>query len=485
MPDYDFDLGVIGGGAAGLTAASGAAQLGARTLLVEREGKLGGDCLHYGCVPSKTLIRTAHVRRLMQDAARYGLPGPELPPVDFSRVAARIREVVDAIQEHDSVERFCALGVRVEFGRARFLDEHTAEVDGRRFSARSWLVATGSSPGGPDLPGLAETPHLTNREIFSLDRLPRSLLVLGAGPIACELAQAFARLGSRVEVIQRSPRILSREDPDMAEVVQTAMAEEGVVFHLGTRIVAVREAGGLKEVEFETADGARRIARGEQLLSALGRTANVEGLGLADAGVEATARGLAVDARMRTSAGHIYAAGDVTGEHRYTHAAGYEGGVVVANAVLRLPRKADYALLPRCTYTWPELAGIGLSETAARAAGRDVDVVVEEFAANDRALAEGEGRGRLKLLLEKGKPVGVQIAGPRAGDILAEWVAVMGGGVKLSALAGAMHPYPTLAEINKRAAGAWLAPKLFSATTRRALKFFFNYKGNACIPDDG
>ena len=482
MADFDYDIGIIGGGAAGLTTASGAAQLGARTLLVEREGRLGGDCLHYGCVPSKTLIHSAHVYHQMRHAARWGLPQPDVPPVDFAQVRARIRQVVDHIQEHDSVERFCSLGARVEFGQARFSDEHVVEVDGRRLSARTWLVATGSSPGLPPYPGLAETPHLTNKELFSLGRLPASLVVLGAGPIACEMAQAFARLGSRVQVVQRSMQILSKEDSDMAEIVMDAMAAEGVVFHLGATVREVRLAGGLREVEFELANGDVKTARGEELLVALGRTPNTQGLDLEAVGVDIEGRGIPVDARMRTSRKHIFAAGDVTGRHQFTHAAGYEGSIVVANAVLRLPRKADYTLMPRCTYTWPELACVGLSERAAREAGREVDVVVERFADNDRALAEAETEGVLKVLLEKGRPVGAQIAGPHAGELLAEWVAVMGGGVKLSALASAVHPYPTLAEINKRAAGSWLGPKLFSERVRKTLKFFFSYKGEACIP---
>ena len=485
MPAYDFDLGILGGGAAGLTVAAGAARLGVKTLLVEREPQLGGDCLHYGCVPSKALIATARVRHLMASAARFGLPAVDLPPVDFARVRSRIREVIAAIQPHDSAERFCALGARVEFGVPAFADEHVVELGGRRVSAARWVVATGSSAAIPDLPGLADTPHLTNREIFFLDELPASLLVLGGGPLAVELAQSFARLGSRVTVLQRSPRILSREDPDLAGMVQQRLEAEGVALRLGVTLLFARPAGGQAEVAFRDAAGAEHSVRADRLLVALGRRANLDGLGLGNAGVVHTARGVAVDARMRTSQKHIFAAGDVTGEHQFTHAAGYEAGIVVANAVFRLPRRADYAWLPRCTYSDPELAGMGMNEQDAARAGVECRVWRTEFAANDRSLAEGSGEGVLKLLVDRrDRPLGVHICGPQAGELLAEWVAVAAGKVKLSTLAGAVHPYPTLAEASKRVAGDLLAPKIFSDTVRKGLSLFFDYKGRACTPGE-
>ena len=483
MARYDYDIAVVGGGAAGLTVASGASQLGAKTLLIEKEPVLGGDCLHYGCVPSKTLIKSAHVYHQMRHPERYGLPPVKLPPVDFAQVAERIREVIASIQEHDSVERFCGLGVKVEFGDAEFVDEHSVRLGGRTISAARWVVATGSSPDAPDFPGLARTPHLTNKEIFSLTRLPESLIVLGGGPIACEMAQAFARLGAHVEVIQRSGQILSNEDKDMADLAMDALAREGVVFHLGATVREVRDVGGLREVDIELGDGSRRTVRGEQLLSALGRRANLDGLKLENAGLRPQRGGLDVDDRMRTTQKHIFAAGDATGRHRFTHAAGYEGGVVVANAVLRLPRKADYTNLPWCTYTWPELASVGLNEKRAREAKVDVEVLTENFATNDRAWAEGETTGRIKLLLAGGKPAGVQIVGPHAGELIGEWVAVRAGGVKLSAIAGAMHPYPTLSEINKRVVSSHLGRKLFSDKVRGMLGLFFHYRGAACALD--
>ncbi|MDP3479650.1 MAG: FAD-dependent oxidoreductase [Desulfoprunum sp.] len=480
MARFDYDIGVIGGGAAGLTVASGASQLGAKTLLVEKEGLLGGDCLHFGCVPSKTLIKTAGVYQMMKEAGRYGLPTPNVGPVDFSLVAGRIRQVVEQIQQHDSVERFVGLGVQVSFGQAVFTDAHTISLAGRPVTAGKWLVATGSSPAIPLLEGLADVPYLTNRDIFSLTTLPQSLIILGAGAIAVEMAQAFCRLGAKVTVLQRGEQILSKEDLDMAEIVRKSLVEEGVIFHLGCKLLRVGLTGQDKEVFFSDSHGLDRSVVGAQILVALGRSANIDGLGLEDIGIACSSRGIEVDTRLRTSHKHIYAAGDVIGGYQFTHAAGYEGGVVLTNAILGLPRKVDYSWMPWCTYTSPELASIGLNEKRAKAAGIDYRLWTEQFAANDRANAEAETVGFIKLLLDrKSRPLGVQILGPHAGDLLAEWVAVLNGGVKLSTLAGAIHPYPTLAEINKRVVGNIYSPKLFSDTVRKALKLIFRYQGRA------
>ncbi|AGF77907.1 pyruvate/2-oxoglutarate dehydrogenase complex, dihydrolipoamide dehydrogenase component [Desulfocapsa sulfexigens DSM 10523] len=483
MTKYDYDIAVIGGGAAGLTVSAGAAQLGAKTLIIEKESALGGDCLHYGCVPSKTLVKSAHVYHTMQRATDFGLPGIELPPVDFTKVAARIKSVIEKIQVHDSVERFCKLGAKVEFGAPRFVDEHAVELNGKRVSAKHWVVATGSSSSTPPFPGLESTPYITNKEIFSLASLPKSLIVLGAGPIAVEMAQAFSRLGSEVTVIQRSDQILSKEDKDMADIAMVAMKDEGVRFYLGASIKQIKDLGNERQVEITDANGEDVTLKASTLLVALGRQPNIEGLGLEEIGVEMTRKGIVVDNRIRTNHSHIYAPGDINGAYQFTHAAGYEGGIVVSNAIFHLPRKADYTWMPWATYCDPELASIGMNEKAAKAAGIDYQIWTENFADNDRALAEDEGRGRIKMILDASeKPLGVQIVGPRAGDLLGEWIAILNGKVKLSTLAGAIHPYPTLVEINKRVAGTYFSPKIFSPTIKKGLKFFFNLKGAACDP---
>jgi len=480
MAVFDFDIGILGGGSGGLTVAAGAAQLGARTILIEKERELGGDCLHFGCVPSKTIIRTAHVYHLMKNAGKYGLPGLDVPPVHYPDVVKRIKSVIDTIQKHDSTDRFCRLGARVEFGRPEFADEHTVRLNGNTHSARNWVIATGSSPDIPPIEGLEKTPYITNREIFYLEKLPASMITLGGGPIAIEMAQAFSRLGTRVQVIQRGDQILAKEDKDMADQVMSVLNAEGVDFHLKAEVLSARDLGDLREVVIRKGSETLSL-RAEVILVAAGRTANLNGLGLQRIGVEHDRQGLKLDERLRTNVKHIFGAGDVTGRYLFTHAAGYEGGIVVSNAIFRLPRKVNYTFFPWCTYTDPELASIGMNESMAGAAGIKYAVWSEHFRANDRSLAEGEEIGKIKMILdEKERPLGVQILGPKAGDLIAEWVAVLNGGVRLATLASAVHPYPTLGEINKRVAGDFFAGKIFSDTVRKGLKFFFSLKGRAC-----
>ncbi|MGA8179317.1 MAG: FAD-dependent oxidoreductase [Desulfobacterales bacterium] len=481
MVDYDYDIGVIGGGAAGLTVTSGAAQLGAKTLLVEKEKELGGDCLHFGCVPSKTLIKTAHVYHMMKNAEKYGLPPVQAPPIDFKKVSQRIKSVIEDIQKHDSTERFCRLGAKVEFGIPVFTDEHSVQLNGKTVSAKTWVIATGSSPFIPSVKGLDKSGYITNKEIFYLDRLPKSMIIIGGGPIGSEMGQAFNRLGTKVYIVNRGDQILGKEDKDMADTVQKVMESEGVVFYLNAFIEAARDLGNEKEVIITDKDGRSVTIKGETILVAAGRAPNIGQMGLEDIGVKVSRFGIDVDKRLRTNHKHIYAAGDVNGGYLFTHAAGYEGGVVVSNAVFRLPKNTDYTFLPWCTYTDPELASIGMNEKTANASGVDYSVIVEEFKNNDRSLAEGERIGKIKMLLnEKEKPIGVQIVGPHAGDLVSEWVAVLNGKVKLSTLASAVHPYPTIGEINKKVAGTFFAPKIFSDKIKKGLKFFFNLKGRAC-----
>ncbi len=481
MATYDYDIGIIGGGAGGLTVAAGAAQLGAKTLLVEKEQELGGDCLHFGCVPSKTLIKSAHVYHLLKNAEKFGLPQVEVPPVDFRNVAARVRSVIRSIQHHDSVERFCGLGAQVEFGHPSFTDEHAIRLNGKSYTAKAWVIASGSSAIIPPIKGLDKTPYITNREIFYLDQLPKSMIVLGAGPIGVEMAQAFRRLGTDVTVVDMASQILPNDDHDLADTLLETLRSEDLTFYLNHTIEAVADLGDRRTVSVKSKDGSVVSLEAETLLVALGRIANVDGLGLEAIGIEYDRRGIRVDNRMRTNHKHIYAVGDVNGGFQFTHAAGYEGGIVVSNAIFRLPRKADYTYMPWCTFTDPPLGNVGMTEKMAREAGIDYKVFTEAFKDNDRGVAEGDVIGKIKMILnEKEKPIGIQILGPHAGDLLAEWVAVLNGKVKLATLAAAVHPYPTLGEINKRVAGNFLSPKIFSKTVQKGLKFFFHLKGRAC-----
>ncbi|MBW2490989.1 MAG: FAD-dependent oxidoreductase [Deltaproteobacteria bacterium] len=484
MANFDYDIGVIGGGAAGLTVTSGSAQLGAKTLLIEKEKELGGDCLHFGCVPSKTLIKTAHVYHMMKTAEKYGLPNVDVPSVDFKTISNRIKSVIDVIQRHDSEERFCNLGAKVEFGEPVFVDEHSVRLNGKTVSAKSWVIATGSSPFVPPIEGLDTIDYITNKEIFYLDSLPKSMIIFGGGPIGSEMGQAFNRLGTKVYIVDRSDQILGKEDKDMADTVKQVMESEGVVFHLNTSIEAVKNIGREKEVILKDKEGRTIRLNADAILVAVGRTPNIHGLGLDDIGIKLNRTGIEVDRRLRTNHKHIYAAGDVNGGYQFTHAAGYEGGIVVSNAIFRLPRKTDYTYLPWCTYTDPELASIGMNERSARTARIDYSVWIEAFKDNDRSLAEGEKVGKIKMLLdEREKPIGIQIVGPHAGDLVSEWVAILNGKVKLSTLAAAVHPYPTIGEINKKVAGTYFTPKIFSDKIKKGLKFFFNLKGRACGPE--
>jgi pyruvate/2-oxoglutarate dehydrogenase complex dihydrolipoamide dehydrogenase (E3) component len=417
----------------------------------------------------------------MKNAEKYGLPRTEIKPVDFQVVAERIQSVINTIQKYDSKERFCKLGARVEFGTAQFIDEHSVRLNGEIYSAKNWVIATGSSPFVPPIEGIGTTPYITNKELFSLKTLPKSMITIGGGPIAIEMAQAFKRLGTKVTVVELADQILGAEDKDMAEHLMQVLIAEGITFHLGALPLSTKDLGNEIEIVVKNAEGKTTSLKAETILVAVGRRANLRDLGLEDISVERDTKGLNIDDRLRTSHKHIYVAGDATGAYQFTHAAGYESGIVLSNAILHLPRKVDYTYLPWCTYTDPELASIGMNEKRAVAAGISYSVWSEEFRTNDRSLAEGEETGKIKLLLdEKEKPIGIQILGPSAGELISEWVAVMNGNVKLSTIASAVHPYPTLGEINKRVIGNFFSGKIFSEKVKWALKFFFNLKGRAC-----
>ncbi len=480
MTVYDYDLGILGGGAAGLTAASGAAQFGAKTILIEKAPKLGGDCLHYGCVPSKTLIRSAEVWALARRAVEFGLPGLALPPVDLAAVMDRVRSVIDTIQEHDSPERFRGLGATVRFGEPRFLDSHAVSVDGDRVTARSWIVATGSSPALPSVEGLADVPYWTNETVFSQKELPGRLLVLGGGPVGVEMAQAFRRLGSKVVLVEYGEQLLAAEDRDVSEILRGRLEAEGVEVLTATKALKAERAGSAVRLLVAPSEGAGepRAIEGDALLVAAGRKPNTEGLDLRAAGVPHFPRGIPTDTRMRTYVPHIYACGDVNGLFPFTHVAGYEAGIALSNAVLHLPRKADYSKVPWCTYSDPEVASIGYNEKRAKAGGVEYRVLTASFREIDRALAEGEAEGMIKVLIRpNGKLLGCQIAGHHAGELIHEWVAAVNGGLRLSTVAGAVHAYPTLAEISKKAAGTHYSKKLFGDRTRRILRFLFGLRG--------
>ena len=456
------DLTIIGGGAGGLVVASVAAQLGLKVTLIEKENKLGGDCLHHGCVPSKTLIHAAKVASLMRRGAEYGLPAIE-PEVDLGKVTDHVQSVIDHIQQHDDPERFRGYGCEVIFGAARFLDPHTVQVNDQQIRSRRFVIATGSKPFVPPIDGLAKAGYLTNLDLFSLRTLPTRLVVLGGGPIGLEMAQAFRRLGSQVTVVERLPHLLPQEDPEIADALQSQMAAEGITIHTSTSAERVGREGDHRVVLCDR----NRQLDADQILVAVGRRPNVDRLGLDAAGVEVTPKGITVDPRQRTSQKHIYAVGDVCGPYPFTHMAEYQAGIVISNAVFRFPKKTDYRVVPWVTYTDPELARVGLTEQQARGQGIEPTVLRFEFKAIDRALAEVETCGVTKLVTHKGRILGATILGPHAGELIHEIVLAMQTRAKIGDISAAIHAYPTLAQIHRRAVNTAYAPRLFSPGTRR------------------
>ncbi len=460
------DLVILGGGAGGLVVASVASQLGLAVTLIDKQPALGGDCLHYGCVPSKTLIHAARVAHLSRRAADYGIQ-TNVAPVDLARVMDGVRDVVGHIQKHDDPERFRSYGCEVLFGAASFKGAQTVEVAGRNIAARRFVIATGSRPFVPPIPGLAETGFVTNESVFSMQALPKRLTVLGGGPIGLELAQAFARLGSRVTVIERLPRILPIEDAEIAELLRARLSVEGLDILTDTTAERIEHNGGSKIIH---CGGGRRI-EADEILVAVGRRPNVEGLGLEAIGVAHDNRGIKTDARQRTTMKHIYACGDVCGPYPFTHMAEYQAGIVIANAVFRFPKKADYRVVPWAIFTDPEVARVGVSEEQARAQGIEPEILRFPFESVDRALCEREPHGLVKFVVHKGRLLGATVLGPHAGEYIHEVALVMRKGGRLRDLTDTIHIYPTLSQSLRRAANSHYSGALFNPRTRAMVKW--------------
>jgi pyruvate/2-oxoglutarate dehydrogenase complex dihydrolipoamide dehydrogenase (E3) component len=460
------DLCVIGAGSAGLSLAAGAVQMGASVVLIEKH-RMGGDCLNTGCVPSKALLAAAHAAAAARRAARFGIGAA--PVVDFATVAAHVHRTIATIAPHDSEERFRALGVEVIRAAARFTAPDTVEAGGERIRARRFAIATGSRAAIPPIPGLDATPFLTNETVFGLAELPRHLVVLGGGPIGVEMAQAFRSLGAEVTLVERAA-LLPRDEPEAAGVLRRRLAEEGVTLLEGQEVVAASREGEEAVLTLSGPEGARRVA-GSHLLLAAGRAPNTEGLGLDAAGIAATPRGITVDARLRTTNPRVLALGDVAGGPQFTHVAGYHAGIAIRNILFGLPGKVDYRALPWVTYTDPEIAQVGLTETAARAAGHAAKAITVPLSGNDRAVAEGATEGFVKLVLgARGRILGGTIVAPHAGETIGLIGLAIHRNLGPAALAGMIAPYPTVAEAVKRAAGAHFTPSLFGARTRFAVR---------------
>lgn len=465
------DLCVIGAGSAGLSVAAIAASFGVPVVLVER-GRLGGDCLNVGCVPSKALIAAADRRAEARTLSAFGLQGEE-PAVDPVRLREHVREVIAAIAPNDSAERYTAMGVRVIRAEARFEDRRTVLAGEHRIRARRFVIATGSAPAVPPVPGLDGISFLTNETVFDLAELPRHLAVLGGGPIGVELAQAYRRLGAAVTVVEAGERILSREDSEMAAVVERSLLRDGVAIETGRPVLrAERRPEGLALV---LQDGeTERAIEASHLLVATGRRAVAEGLGLEEAGIEVDRNGIVVDRGLRTRNRRVYAIGDCAGgaipPYRFTHVSNYHAGLVVRSALFRLPVKADIGAIPRVTYTDPELAAVGLSEEEARDRYRRIRILRWPFSENDRAQAERSTAGHLKAIVTPGgRILGCAIAGPQAGELIVPWTLAVAQGLKVQAFAGLVFPYPTLSEVSKRAAVEFLRPATLNPMLRRII----------------
>jgi len=469
----DCDIAVIGAGSGGLTVAAGAAMLGAKTVLVER-GRMGGDCLNYGCVPSKALISAARHAVSWRHAGRFGIHYAE-PEIDFPAVMRHVQATIAAIAPHDSAERFTALGVQVLAGEARFTGPDTLAVDDREIQARRFVVATGSQPLIPPIEGLADTPFLTNETVFALDERPLHLLIVGGGPIGVELAQAFCRLGSKVTMLERL-RCLPREDAELGGLVLDTLRDDGVDIREQTEVVRVEDTASGIVVSLRGPDGQEERLAGSHLLVAAGRRPGVDGLGLERAGIAVGKAGIVVDAGLRTTNRRVYAIGDVTGLSPFTHTAGYHAGLVLKNALFRLPARADHTIIPRVTYSDPELAAVGLDEAAARARHGRIRILRWPFAVNDRAVAEGRTEGLVKVIATpRGRILGAAIVGPGAGDLLQPWSLALGRRLGIGAMQAMIVPYPTRGEAGKRAAGDFFRPRLFNPFTRKLVRFLARF----------
>ena len=461
------DICVIGGGPGGLSVAAAAAAFGVPTVLVEGR-RMGGDCLNTGCVPSKALLAAARRAEMMRSAKLFGVDVGDVA-VHFADVHRRVHSVIAAVAPTDSRERFTGLGVRVIHAHATFKDRATVMAGDVEVRARRFVIATGSSPALPPIPGLDSGPYLTNESVFDLTERPEHLIIIGGGAVGLELAQGFRRLGSSVTVLEAA-RPLGNDDPECADAVLARLEREGVVIRSGVNVTGISHAGKIVTATVETG-GAEMTVTGSHLLVATGRAPSITGLNLDAAGIRCERAGIVVNRKLKTSNRRVYAIGDcVAGAPQFTHAANYHAGLVIRHVLFRLPIRVNNACIPRVTYTDPELAQAGLTEAQAREQGVKIRVARWPYHDNDRAQAEGETTGHIKVITTaKGKIVGVTIVGAQAGELIAMWVVAMTRALNIWDLTGIVLPYPTLSEIGKRAALDYFAPGLTGTWARRII----------------
>ncbi len=464
------DICVIGAGSGGLSVAAGAVQMGAKVVLIEKD-KMGGDCLNTGCVPSKALLGAAKHAQAFRNSGPFGIT-PATPDIDFAAAMAHVSEVIQGIEPHDSVERFESLGVNVIKGAARFTSDREVVVGDQRIQAKRFVIASGSRATVPPIPGIDETDYLTNETLFENTVCPEHLIIIGAGPIGLEMAQAHHRLGAQVTVLERM-RALPKDDPELAAIVVKSLREEGISIREEVDIASVSGKSG--NIRVTLSDGEE--LRGSHLLMATGRAPAVADMGLDEAGIQYSRSGIEVDSRLRTSNKRVFAVGDAKGGLMFTHLAGYDAGIVIRNILFKLPSKADYSAIPWVTYTDPELSQVGLTEAEAKEKHGDaITVTQSEYAENDRARTERITAGLIKVVTGKrGKILGAGIAGSSAGEIIQPWQIAVAKGYTMKDMAGIISPYPTLSEISKRAAGSYFTDSLFSPRTRKIVRFLLKF----------
>lgn len=463
------DICVIGAGAGGLSVAAGASQMGATVALVE-SGKMGGDCLNYGCIPSKSLLAAAKAAQHFRTAEPFGIH-PIEPEIDFTKVMAHVHNVIHIIGEKkDSIERFTKLGVKVFQAHGEFLDANTLVAGDTKITARRFVVATGSSPKIPPIPGLDRVSFYTNETIFDLTKKPEHLIIIGGGPIGCELGQAFHMLGTEVTVIEAN-RILKHDEQDFVDILRTHLLKQGLKIHEKVKIAQIKQRQSQIEVTLEK-KGQQQTIVGSDLLVATGRSANVNGLNLEAAGIRYSLKGIEVDSRLRTTNKRVYAIGDVAGSYQFTHLANYHAGIVIRNILFRLPARVDYRAPPWVTYTDPELAHVGLSILDAQKVDAKTKILTWDYIEIDRALAENQTLGKIKVATNRrGSILGVTILGSHAGELLIPWISAIQEGKSIRSMTNFIVPYPTLSEINKFVAGEFYTPILFSKWTKKMVRF--------------
>jgi len=467
-----YDIVVIGGGAAGLTVATGSVKLGLKVALIEKE-KLGGDCLYYGCVPSKTLLHSAKVASLIRRAEEFGLNETSLS-FEFEKVISHVWDIIHKIEEHDDPERFRKMGVDVIFGEPRFISSREVEVNGKKIKSNKFVISTGSKSLIPPLEGLKETGFITHVDVFHLKELPKSLVIIGAGPIGMEMSQAFARFGCDVSVLEMSERILPIEDEDISEALEQRLSQEGITFFTGTKAKQIHTQNGKKLVLAEK-NGNDVLITADEILIAVGRSPNVEELNLEAAAIEYNSQGIVVDDGLRTTAKNIWACGDVAGPYLFTHMAEYQAGIVIRNALLKLKAKVDYSIVPWTTFTDPEVAHVGITETQARESRINYSVYKHEYADVDRALTEVEGVGFIKIITTgwREKIIGSHLIGPNAGELIAELSLAIKKKLTVKDISSTIHVYPTLALGTRQTADIAFRRKFESSQwLQRAIKFY-------------